>query len=222
MTQIADTVRFLGRHDIQDFCRIGVDGPPSSSTVFGDDAVVRSHSVVYAGNKIGAGFRTGHGALIRENNRIGDRVSVGSHTIIERDNIIEEGVRIHSHCFIPEFITIRQDAWIGPRVTILNAMHPPCPEFEKCGQGIAAEGHEDARIHGVEIGPRAVLGGNVTIGPWVRIGEGALVGAGSVVTRDVAPGSVVTGNPAKQRSRVADLACQAGYFKTPYEWDARP
>ncbi len=60
-------------------------------------------------------------------------------------------------------------------------------------------------MSGPWIGPGAQLGVNVTVLPFVRIGEGAIIGAGSVVTRDVEPGSVAFGNPAQVRGRVEDL-----------------
>ena len=53
--------------------------PEGLKTVIGDAATIRSHTVIYAGNKIGNDFQTGHGILIRENNVIGNNVSIGSH-----------------------------------------------------------------------------------------------------------------------------------------------
>ena len=64
----------------------------------------------------------------------------------------------------------------------------------------------------------ARIGANVTILPGVVIGEGALVGAGSVVVDDVPPGAVVVGNPARVVKAVADLTCPPGFFERPYVW----
>jgi len=174
--------------------------------VIGDNATIRSHTVIYAGNAIGDHFQTGHGALIRENNRIGNNVSVGSHTVIERENVIEDNVRIHTGCFIPEFVVIKKGAWLGPRTTILNVLHPPCPKFEECAKSVVIEEH-------------AKIGGNVTILPRVTIGRNALIGAGSVVTRDIPPDSVAVGNPARVTKTIKDLDCILGYYDTPYEWE---
>ena len=183
---------------------------PSKSSAkkltIGDNAVIRSHSVIYAGNKIGDNFQTGHGVLIRENNIIGDNVSIGSHTVIERDNKIGNKVRIHSNCFIPEFVKIHDKAWIGPGVTILNILHPPCPKFEECAKSVVIK--ENAKI-----------GGNVIIGPRVTIGKNSLIGFGSVVTKDIPKNSVAVGNPAKVTKKINDLKCVLGYFKIPYEWE---
>jgi acetyltransferase-like isoleucine patch superfamily enzyme len=179
---------------------------PLEDLVIGDDSIIRSHSVIYAGNVIGNNFQTGHGVMIRERNKIGNNVSVGTHSIVERDNIIEDNVRIHSNCFIPEFIEIHKGAWIGPNVTVLNVPHPPCPEFEKCARGMVI--HENVKI-----------GGNVTIGPRVEIGANSLIGSGSVVTRSIPADSVAYGNPAKVHKKLSELTCELELFEKPYEWE---
>ena len=174
--------------------------------IIGDNAIIRSHSVIYAGTMVGNDFQAGHGVLIREGNVIGDNVSIGSHTVVERENRIGNNVRIHSNCFIPEFVIIEDKVWIGPCVTILNVLHPPCPRFEDCARS-------------VHIKKNAKIGGNVTIGPRVTIGENSLIGMGSVVTTDIPDNVVAYGNPARVRKKVNELTCPLGYFKTPYEWE---
>ncbi len=174
--------------------------------VIGDNAVIRSHSVIYCGTRIGNSFQTGHGVLIRENNNIGHNVSVGSHTVIEAGNTIGNKVRIHSNCFIPEFVIIEDRAWIGPGVTILNVLHPPCPRFTDCARS-------------VRIKRNAKIGGNVTIGPRVTIGQNSLIGMGSVVTGDIPDNVLAYGNPARVIKPLRELTCELEYFKTPYEWE---
>ena len=181
-------------------------GKALGKLIIGDNAVIRSHSVIYAGTKIGNNFQTGHGVLIREGNVIGDSVSIGSHTVVERENRIGDGVRIHSNCFIPEFVIIEDSVWIGPCVTILNILHPPCPRFEDCARS-------------VHIRKNAKIGGNVTIGPRVTIGENSLIGMGSVVTEDIPDNVVAYGNPARVVKPIAQLTCELEYFKVPYEWE---
>ncbi len=179
---------------------------PTTELIIGENAIIRSHTVIYAGNKIGNNFQTGHSVLIRENNIIGNNVSVGSHTVIERENIIEDHVRIHSHCFIPEFVIIKKKAWLGPRVTILNVLHPPCPRWEECAKNVVIE--ENVKI-----------GGNVTILPRIKIGKNSLIGAGSVVTKDIPKNSVAIGNPARVIKKINELECEPGFYKVPYEWE---
>ncbi len=161
-------------------------------TSFGSDAWVRSHSVIYAGNTIGDNFRTGHHVLIRESNTIGNNVSVGSGSIIEHHTKIGNNVRIHSRAFIPEYSTLEDDCWIGPHVVLTNAKYPRSIDVKN-------------NLEGPYIEQGAKIGANATILPGVRIGRMALVGAGAVVTKDVPPGSVVVGNPARVINTVQDL-----------------
>lgn len=174
--------------------------------VIGDSAIIRSHSVIYAGTHIGDNLQTGHGILIRENNSIGDNVSIGSHSVVEAENQVGNNVRIHSNCFIPEFVIIEDNVWIGPCVTILNILHPPCPRFTDCAGG-------------VRIKRNAKIGGNVTIGPRVTIGQNSLIGMGSVVTADVPDNVLAFGNPARVIKPISQLTCELKYFQVPYEWE---
>lgn len=161
-------------------------------TQLGKRAVLRSHTVIYAGNVIGADFQTGHGVLIRESNQIGNHVSVGSHTMIEHHVRIADGVRIHSNAFIPEYTVIDQKAWIGPGVVITNAKYPGAKRTKEF-------------LSGVVIGEGAKIGAGSVILPGVNIGKHSIVGAGSVVTKDVPPNIVVAGNPAHKLRHVKNL-----------------
>lgn len=182
--------------EIGPFSLIGVPAKGAKAgsvrTWIGTSAVIRSHTVIYAGNVIGKGFQTGHGALIREDNTIGDNVSIGSSTVVEHHVLIADGVRIHSQAFIPEFSVLEEGCWIGPRVVITNAKYPRSPKVKE-------------NLRGATICRGAKIGANSTLLPGVTIGENALVGAGSVVTRDVPPGAVVAGNPARIMKQVSQL-----------------
>jgi acetyltransferase-like isoleucine patch superfamily enzyme len=161
-------------------------------THIGPGAVIRSHTVIYAGNRIGAKFQTGHGVLVRESNEIGDNVSIGSHSVVEHHVRIGNGVRIHSLAFVPEFTVLEDECWIGPSVCLTNARYP------------RSAGVKDT-LHGPIIERSAKIGAGAIILPGVRIGVGALIGAGSVVTKDVPENAVVAGNPARFVRRVEDI-----------------
>jgi acetyltransferase-like isoleucine patch superfamily enzyme len=178
--------------------------PGELPTVIGPGTVIRAHSVVYAGATLGAGCNTGHGAMIREDNVLGDGCSVGTHAVLEPGNRIGAGSRIHSHCFL-EHVTLGERVFCGPGVTFTDDPHPMCPRYLDCVLGATVE--DDASI-----------GGGSVILPGVKIGARALVGAGSVVTKDVEADTVVAGNPARLRRAVADLTCFKGYFERPYVW----
>jgi UDP-3-O-[3-hydroxymyristoyl] glucosamine N-acyltransferase len=88
----------------------------------GNGAIIRSHTVIYAGSAIGEKFSTGHGALVRESNEIGDHVSIGSQSVIEHHVRLATRVRVHSGAFIPEFSILEEGAWVGPHVVFTNAI----------------------------------------------------------------------------------------------------
>ena len=177
----------LGRNAVvEDYCIIGApfSGCAGEETVIGDNAVIRSHTVIYAGNVIGDNFQTGNKANIRELNRIGDDVSIGTLSVVEHHVEIEDGVRIHTQAFVPEYCILKRGAWLGPRVTLTNAKFPKHPDAKK-------------NLAGVVVCEDAKLGAGVTVLPGVTIGAGALVGAGSLVAQDVPAGMVAKGAPAK-------------------------
>ncbi|MBF0495150.1 MAG: transferase [Deltaproteobacteria bacterium] len=181
---------------IEDFCIIGC--PPMGvasgelETIIGDHSVIRSHTVIYAGNKIGNRFNTGHKANIRELNVIGDNVSIGTLSVVEHHVSIGTGARIHTQVFIPEYTVLEDEAWLGPNVVVTNARYPRSPNVK-------------AELKGALIKKNAIVGANVTLLPGVIIGERALVGAGSVVVGDVDDYAVYVGNPAKFIKSIRDL-----------------
>jgi acetyltransferase-like isoleucine patch superfamily enzyme len=181
---------------IEDFCIIGT--PPRGTkdgelaTTIGERAIIRSHTVIYAGNVIGRNFQTGNKVNIRELNEIGDDVSVGTLSVIEHHVTIGDHVRIHTQVFVPEFSVLEEGCWLGPNVVLTNAKYPLSPNVKN-------------ELAGPVIKRGAKIGANSTLLPGVVIGEDALVGAGSVVVRDVPDGAVVVGNPARVIGQVADL-----------------
>ena len=192
----------LGKEaNINEFSIIGVPpiGKPDGElkTIIGDNPIVRSHTIIYAGNIIGKNFQTGHGAFLREENKIGNNVSIGTKTVVEHHVNIEDGVRIHCQCFIPEFTVLKKGCWIGPKVVFTNADYPKAKRTKEFLKGVVVE--EGAKI-----------GANATILPGIRIGKNSLVGSGSVVTKDVPPNKVVAGNPARIIKDVSEMRWEDG------------
>ncbi|MBW4439170.1 MAG: hypothetical protein KME04_18670 [Pleurocapsa minor GSE-CHR-MK-17-07R] len=188
LTQIYPNVSLPVDAQIDPFVILGQpprgETPGSLALTLGAGAVVRSHTVIYAGNTIGAGLQTGHHVTIREHNTIGLNFSIGTGSIVEHHVTIGDGVRLHSRVFVPEYSVLEDGCWLGPGVTVTNARYPVSKRVK-------------TSLQGAHIERGAIIGANVTLLPGVRIGAGALVGAGSVVTHDVEPGAVVIGNPAR-------------------------
>jgi len=115
---------------------------------------------------------------------VGDNCMVGCFTEIQKGVTIGNRTRIQSHAFICELVTIGHDCFIGHGVMFINDVYPPQPDPADWKKTV--------------IENEVSIGSNATILP-VRIGKGAIIGAGAVVTRDVPPGAVVSGNPARFR-----------------------
>jgi len=158
--------------------------PGQLKTQIGKNALIRSHSVIYAGNVIGDNFETGHAVNIREHNQIGDNVSIGTHSVIEHHVKIGHRVRIHSQVFIAEYSVIEKDVWIGPAACLLDARYPVCIDSKE-------------HLQGSLIKKGAIIGAGTIIMPGIIIGKQALIGAGAVVTKNIPDGKVAIGNPAK-------------------------
>ena len=194
---------------IEDHCIIGYPPkgcqPGEIETIIGDNTIIRSHSVVYAGVTIGENCQVSHSAFIREHTSIGDSSSVGLNVIIEHHCSIGKNVRIQGQAGISEYTVIEDDAWIGPRVLTMNVLHPTCPRAKEC-------------LSGPIIRKGAIIAANVGITPGVEIGAKAFVGAGSIVSKSVAMGDIVFGNPARKVGRVDQIECPYGMMggKSPY------
>lgn len=172
---------------------------------FGLNVLIRPFTVIYAGSILGDNVETGTGVIIREDNIIYDGVSIGTNTVLEIGNRIGKNTRIHTGCFL-ERVTVGENVFIGPCTVFTDDPHPmKCPKFNECARG-------------AQVQDLAKIGAGVTILPRIKIGRGALIGAGSVVTKDVPKDTVAAGNPARKIKNIKDLRCIFGYFKRPYLW----
>jgi acetyltransferase-like isoleucine patch superfamily enzyme len=171
--------------------------------IIGPEARIRSGTVIYRGSRIGCNLETGHNVVIREENLIGDNFRIWSNSTIDYGCKIGDNVRIHHNVYISQFTIVEDDAFLGPGVTLVNDVHPGCPNAVEC-------------MRGPVIKRGAQIGTNVCVLPRVVIGENALIGAGSVVTKDIPPGAVAYGNPAQVRGSIEDLVCTTGLVDKPY------
>jgi acetyltransferase-like isoleucine patch superfamily enzyme len=218
-TIIYDNVRIGKDPVIEEFVILGK--PPRNKQpgelplIIGDSPVIRTGTIVYAGNVIGHNFQSGDYARLREDNKIGNNVSVGGGSVIEGKCVIGDNVRIHSNCFIAEYADIKDNVWIGPGVIMTNVLHPPCPEFKT-----RAPLHGKKCCCGPIIENSAVIGAGAIMLPGVVIGKNALVGAGAVVAKDVPDGHVLSGFAARSINRIEELICPLNVYAKGdvYKW----
>jgi acetyltransferase-like isoleucine patch superfamily enzyme len=150
--------------------------------IIGDNCLIRSGSVIYSGTKIGHNFRTGHNILVRENTSIGDDVLVGTNSVVENNCRIGSRVSIQTNVYVTTNCTLEDDVFMGPCSVTTNDKYM----------------QRGATLVGPIVKAGARIGANATILPGVSVGERAVVGSGSVVTKNVAPDITVAGNPARE------------------------
>jgi acetyltransferase-like isoleucine patch superfamily enzyme len=123
---------------------------------------------------------------------VGDDVKIGAFVEIQKNASIGNNCKISSHSFICEGVTIEDAVFIGHSVTFINDMYP-----RATAAGGQLQTEADWKVDKTVVKKGASIGSGCTILANVTIGEGAIIGAGSVVTKDVPPNAIVAGNPAK-------------------------
>jgi acetyltransferase-like isoleucine patch superfamily enzyme len=123
---------------------------------------------------------------------IGDNTKIGAFVEVQKNAKIGKNCKISSHTFVCEGVTIEDQVFVGHSVAFINDSYPRAAT----GEG-RLQTEADWRVERTLVKKGASIGSGCTILANVTIGENALVGAGSVVTKDVPPNTVVAGNPAK-------------------------
>jgi len=134
--------------------------------------------------RVGAGTRIWQFTVVLPGAVIGSDCNICSHCFIENDVVVGDRVTVKSGVHLWDGLRLEDDVFVGPNATFSNDRYPAsrAPDFV-CEQTVVER--------------RASIGAGAVILPGVRIGAGATVGAGAVVTRDVAPATIVVGNPAR-------------------------
>ena len=123
---------------------------------------------------------------------IGDETKIGAFVEIQKNSRIGRCCKISSHTFICEGVEIEDDVFVGHSVTFINDVYP-----RATAQGGGLQTEADWKVEKTKVCRGASIGSGATILCNVTIGENAIVGAGSVVTKDVPANAIVAGNPAK-------------------------
>lgn len=154
----------------------------SRSPLIGKNALIRSNTVIYDDVEIGEHLKTGHGVLIREKTKIGDNVLIGTNSVIEGQSQIGNNISIQSNVYIPQNSVIEDYVFIGPCACFTNDRYPL---------------KTDNKLNGPIIREGVSIGANSTFLSGIEVGEGAMVAAGAIVTRDVPQYYLAIGAPAR-------------------------
>ncbi|MDR4889986.1 hypothetical protein RGU12_21040 [Fredinandcohnia sp. QZ13] len=160
----------------------------SKKTYIGENSIIRSHSIIYEDVEIGENFQSGHRITIREKTIIGKNCSVGTLCDLQGDLQIGDFVRLHSNVHIGQKSRIEDFVWIYPYVVLTNDPYPPMGELK-----------------GVTIKQYAQVATASVILPGITIGENSLIGAYSLVRKDVQPERVIVGVPGKDLCSVREI-----------------
>jgi len=150
-------------------------------TKIGERCVIGCNAVIYAGVQMGDDCLIGDGTIIRENTTIGQSTVIGSNCTVQNGAVIGNRVKIVDLSHITFDCVIGDEAFISVGVYTMNDN-----SMQRGGE-----------VVGPKIGARARIGGGALLLPGVNVGADSIVGAGSVVTHDVAPGATVMGVPAR-------------------------
>ena len=135
-------------------------------------------------DQIGEGTTVWQFAIILPKAIVGKNCNINCHTFIENDVVIGDRVTIKSGVYIWDGLRIEDDVFIGPNATFVNDKYPRSKKYAD-------------KFQETKIGKSASIGANATILGGISIGEFAMIGAGSVVTKNVKPYTLVYGNPAR-------------------------
>jgi len=162
-------------------------------------ASVRIHPTADVSSEavIGPGSSIWNQAQIRERARIGSGCIIGKNVYVDFDVVIGDRVKVQNNVSLFHGVTVEDGVFVGPHVCFTNDRVPRAVNVDG-----SAKADDDWEVSPILVRRGAALGANSTILPGVTIGPWAMIGAGSVVTRDVAAYELVAGNPARRLGSV--------------------
>lgn len=195
--EIGDNVK------IGSFCELGVNTPLGSGEplIIKEKSLIRSHSVFYESSSFGSSLITGHHVVVRENTLAGEGFQIGTFSEIQGDCSIGDFVRFQSNVFVGKKTVIGNYVWVLPYVVFTNDPTPP----------------SDTLI-GATIEDFVSIAADSVIMPGVRLGRHSLIAANACVTRDVPPGMLVAGVPARIVSKTQSVVRRDGSGEAAYPW----
>lgn len=202
-TIIYDNVTIGSDSVIESHCVLGhpSDLAAGQPLNIGNGALIRSHSIFYQGSTFGSRLITGHRVTVREQTTAGENLQIGTLGDIQGHCSIGDYVRFHSNVHIGQQSKIGSFVWIFPYVVLTNDPHPP-----------------SSVLKGVKVEDYAAIATMSIVLPGVVIGQGALIGAHSSVSRNVLPNTVVAGSPAKFICNTNEIKLKDGTGRAAYPW----
>lgn len=149
-------------------------------TIIGTNSLIRSHAIIYAGNKLGENVSTGHCIILGENNLIGHHTVIGTLATVQGNVSIGNYCHIYNNVIISQLCTIGNFVFIFANVVMTNDPYPPSDD-----------------LIGSTISDYTQIAVNSTILPGVKVGENCFIGANSVVKKSFPDYSLVMGDPAE-------------------------
>lgn len=187
---------------VDSYSELGIcNGKEVGPLIIGKNSKIRSHSVIYAGNIIGDNLVTAHFSVIRENNNIGSDFQLGVNSLIQPNCKIGNYVKIISNAMITHNSTIGNFVWVFPFVTFTSDPHPP----------------SDLATKGPIIKDYAIIAAGAIILPNVLVGQGSIVAAGCVLTKDLPSEMIAKGVPGKVVGKASEIKL-TGTEISAYPW----
>jgi len=188
---------------ISAYSEIGLPTPlgNGSPLIFGDDSLIRSHSIFYESSSFGPRLVTGHRVTVRENTFAGESFQIGTLSEIQGDCEIGDHVRFQSGVFVGKKTKIGNFVWILPHAVLTNDPTPPSNTLLGCN-----------------IEDYASIAAMAVILPGVTVGRHSLVAAHACVSKDVPPNMVVAGVPARIIGETKSIKLRDGSDEAAYPW----
>lgn len=205
-TVVHDDVEIGEGSRIDGHCEIGYPTPLAQGQplVIGAGALIRSHSVFYAGSRFGQGLVTGHRVTVRELTQAGQNFQIGTLGDIQGHCEIGHHVRTQSSVTIGQKSVVGDFVWLFPGVVLTNDPNPPSND-----------------LLGVTLEDYVVVAVKATLLAGVTIGRGSFVAAHALVGQDMPEDSLVSGAPAKRMCKASDLRVKGDLRQRAYPWRHR-
>lgn len=209
-TTIYDNV-IIGDNTI--ICNDCIIGEPSNSyyknplqyqnaeTIIGANAMIRSHTIIYAGSTFGEGLITGHRVTIREKAQVGKHCLISTLVDIQGNCKIGDYTRLYSNVHVGELTELGNFVMIFPYTIFTNDPQPPSNE-----------------LVGAKVGDYSIITIHCCMLPGVKVGAHCLIGANSVISRDIDDFTFAIGSPAKKVKDIREIPSKIIEGKMHYPW----